>query len=63
MSEPPLSDDDVYELLHTALLSFSNREVQTKSAQDVLTLAIKQMELLQRALLILQDGPNEPPET
>lgn len=64
MDDPALSDEQVYDLLHEALLTFSNRDVATENGQDVLTLAIRQMELLQRAIIILKegDGSTEKPE-
>ena len=64
--DPALTDDDVYDLLHAALLSFSHRTVATKDGQAVLATAIRQLELLQRALIILKEGdqatePDLPP--
>lgn len=65
--DPPLSDDDVYELLHNALLSFSHRTVATADGQAILSTAIRQIEVLQRALIILKEGdgtiPEHPPAT
>jgi len=60
--DPPLSDDQVYDLLHDALLSFSHRTVATADGQAILSTAIRQMEILQRALIILKegDGSTEP---
>lgn len=65
---PPLTDDQVYELLHAALLSFSHRSVATVDGQAILSTAIKQLEILQRALIILNEGdsstePAHPPAT
>ena len=54
--EPALSDDDVYALLHAALLSFSHRTVATSDGRAILTTAIRQIEILQRALIILKEG-------
>lgn len=54
--DPPLSDDQVYDLLHDALLSFSHRNVATIEGQAVLATAIRQIELLQRAIIILKEG-------
>lgn len=54
--EPALTDDQVYDLLHTALLSFSNRTVATSDGQAILSTAIRQIEVLQRALIILKEG-------
>lgn len=54
--DPPLTDDQVFELLHAALLSFSHRTVATSDGQAILSTAIKQMEILQRALIILKEG-------
>lgn len=66
--DPPLTDDQVYGLLHDALLSFSHRTVATSDGQAILTTAIKQIEILQRALIILKEGdgstePAHPPAT
>lgn len=63
--EPPLTDEQVHELLHDCLLKLSDRTVATQHGQDILTMGMKQIELLQRALLILSEGePSEtPPET
>ena len=60
--DPPLSDDQVYDLLHDALLSFSHRTVATAEGQAVLATAIRQIELLQRALIILKEGDGTPIE-
>ena len=54
--DPALTDDQVYDLLHDALLSFSHRTVATTDGQAILTTAIKQIEILQRALIILKEG-------
>lgn len=54
--KPALSDTEVYDLLHEALMVLSYKEVQTADAQAVLAAAIKDLELLQRALLILSEG-------
>lgn len=54
--DPPLTDDQVFELLHAALLSFSHRTVATSDGQAILSTAIRQIEVLQRALIILKEG-------
>lgn len=54
--EPALTDDQVFDLLHDALLSFSHRTVATSDGQAVLSTAIRQIEVLQRALIILKEG-------
>ena len=56
-----LSDIEVYELLHQALLLLSYREVATKDGQAILGTAIKQLEILQRALIILKEGDGSEP--
>lgn len=65
--DPPLTDDQVFELLHAALLSFSHRTVATSDGQAILSTAIRQIEVLQRALIILKEGdgaiPEHPPAT
>lgn len=63
IDDPPLSDDDIYELLHTALLLFSNRTVATEDGRAILTVAIKQMEILQSAWIILKEGDGAPTDT
>lgn len=57
----PLSDDDVYDLLHEALLLLSYREVETKDGQAILGTAIRQLEVLQRAMIILKEGDGSEP--
>lgn len=54
--DPALTDDQVYALLHDALLSFSHRTVATSDGQAILATAIRQIEVLQRALIILKEG-------
>lgn len=61
-----MSDDqpvsDAYELLHQCLLLLSYRVVATADEQAILTTAIKQIEILQRALIILKEGDGTPME-
>ena len=58
----PLSDDEVFELLADALMLFHNRAVATPLGRDVLIVMIKQIETMQRAMIIVKEGSNpEPP--
>ncbi|TBB27335.1 hypothetical protein ELH48_09320 [Rhizobium ruizarguesonis] len=52
----PLSDEEVYDLLHRSLALLLNRTVQTKHAQDVLSMAIRDMTIIQTAFLTLSEG-------
>lgn len=62
--EKPLSDNDVYELLHAALLTFTDRTVQTTIGRDILATAIRDLTMLQSAMIIMRegDGSTEPRE-
>jgi hypothetical protein len=59
--KPALSDREVYDLLHEALMLLSYKTVETPDGHSVLTTAVKQLELLQRALLILTEGDGSDP--
>ncbi len=56
MAEKPLSDEEVYDLLHQALGLLLNRTVRTKHAQDVLSMAIRDLTIIQTAFLTLTEG-------
>lgn len=56
MAEKPLSDEEVYDLLHQALALLLNRTVRTKHAQDVLSMAIRDLTIIQTAFLTLSEG-------
>jgi len=56
MAEKPLSDEEVYDLLHQALTLLLNRTVRTKNAQDVLSVAIRDLTIIQTAFLTLTEG-------
>ncbi|WP_016734105.1 hypothetical protein [Rhizobium phaseoli] len=56
----PLSDEEVYDLIHQALASLLNKTVRTKHAQDVLSMAIRDLTIIQAAFLTLSDGVNLP---
>lgn len=56
MTDQALTNDEVYDLLHQALLLLSNKTVQTESGRSVLATALGNLELLQKALLIMTEG-------
>jgi hypothetical protein len=56
MADKPLSDEEVYDLLHQALSLLLNRTVRTKNAQDVLSMAIRDLTIIQTAFLSLTEG-------
>lgn len=56
MADKPLSDRDVYDLLHAAQSLLLNKTVMTKHGQDVLSMAIRDLAIMQTALLSLSEG-------
>lgn len=52
----PLSDEEVYDLLHQALMLLSKKTVRSQNAHSVLSAAVANLEVLQRALLIMTEG-------
>jgi hypothetical protein len=62
MAIRPLSDEEVYDLLHQAVLLLSNKVVRTEKAQAVLSTALTDLDVLQKALLIMTDPPQSEPE-
>ncbi|MBN7760283.1 hypothetical protein JYP52_03985 [Nitratireductor aquibiodomus] len=58
----PLSDDEVYERLHAAWLLFNNQEVQTPLGRDVLAIMLRQIETMQKAMIIVREDLKETPE-
>ena len=62
MANRPLSDEEVYDLLHEAVLLLSNKVVRTEKAQAVLSTALTDLDVLQKALLIMTDPPQSEPE-
>ncbi|MCY1228359.1 hypothetical protein D9M68_188440 [compost metagenome] len=56
MAEKPLSDTEVYDLLHEALSLLMNKTVKTENGRQVLAAAIRDLDILQRALLIMSEG-------
>jgi hypothetical protein len=56
MADKPLSDEEVYDLLHQSLSLLLNRTVRTKNAQDVLSMAIRDLTIIQTAFLTLTEG-------
>ena len=58
----PLSDEEVYDLLHQAFLLLSNKVVLTERGRSVLGTAIHDIVMLQHALLLMADEPQSEPE-
>ncbi|MGQ3362226.1 hypothetical protein [Rhizobium oryzihabitans] len=56
MADKPLSDTDVYDLIHEARSLLLNKTVKTKHAQDVLSMAIRDLTIIQTAFLALSEG-------
>ncbi|RVL09930.1 hypothetical protein CN149_22955 [Sinorhizobium meliloti] len=56
MADKALSDTEVYDLLHEALSLLLNKTVETENGRQVLSAAIRDLDILQRALLIMSDG-------
>jgi hypothetical protein len=52
----PLTDEEVYDLIHQSLALLLNKTVRTKHAQDVLAMAIRDLSIIQTALLALSEG-------
>lgn len=52
----PLSDEEVYDLIHQSLALLLNRTVRTEHAQDVLAMAIRDLSIIQTAFLALSEG-------
>lgn len=57
MADKALTDEEVYDLLHQALSLLLNRSVMTTHAQDVLTMAIRDLTIIQTAFLTLSEKP------
>ncbi len=56
MADKVLSDTDVHELLHEAILLMSNKTVRTETGRQVLSAAIRDLDILQKALIIMTEG-------
>lgn len=56
MADKVLSDIDVHELLHEAILLMSNKTVRTETGRQVLAAAIRDLDILQKALIIMTEG-------
>jgi hypothetical protein len=52
----PLSDEEVYDLIHQSLALLLNKTVKTKHAQDVLSMAIRDLSIIQTAFVALSEG-------
>ncbi len=59
MADKALTDEEVYDLLHQALSLLLNRTVMTTHAQDVLSMAIRDLTIIQTAFLALSEKPNQ----
>lgn len=62
MADKPLSDDEVYDLLHAALSLLLNKTVRTENGRQILETAIRDLDILQKALLIMTEG-RDPPQS
>jgi hypothetical protein len=58
MAERALTNEEVYDLLHQAFSLLSNKTVRTEDAHAVLSAALVNLEVLQKALLIMTEGPD-----
>jgi hypothetical protein len=56
MASKVLNDREVYDLVHEAYLLLSNKVVATEAGRSVLTAALRDLDVLQRALLIMTEG-------
>lgn len=56
MADRALSNDEVFDLLHQALLLMSNKTVQTEAGRSVLAAALGNLDILQKAFLIMTEG-------
>lgn len=56
MADKPLSDEEVYDLLHAAMSLMLNKTVRTENGRQVLETAIRNLDVLQKALLIMTEG-------
>lgn len=56
MADKVLSDTDVHEVLHEAILLMSNKVVRTETGRQVLAAAIRDLDILQKALIIMTEG-------
>jgi len=59
MPNDPLTDDQVYQLLHEMILLGSNKVVSSPEAKIILTKALLDLENYQRALLIATELETE----
>lgn len=56
MAEKALSDIEVHTLLHEAQSLLLNKTVRTENGRQVLSAAIRDLDILQKALLIMSEG-------
>lgn len=61
MADRALTDEEVYDLLHQALSLLLNKTVATEAGREVLATAIRDLDVLQRALLIMTEGKDPLP--
>lgn len=57
----PLTDDEIFELLHRASLMFSDLVVMTPLGQDIVTVMLRNLDILQKAMIIVREGSQMPP--
>jgi len=56
MADRPLSDIEVHDLLHEAVLLLSGKVVRSENGRQVLGAALRDLDILQKALLIMTEG-------
>ncbi|MFT4076850.1 MAG: hypothetical protein QM647_15095 [Asticcacaulis sp.] len=58
---PPLTDDQVYELLQEIRLKLERRTVSTKLGQSVIATALRDIDALQMAMVMIRDEATDTP--
>lgn len=56
MADKALSDTEVHDLLHEAQSLLLNKTVKTENGRQVLSAAIRDLDVLQKALIIMSEG-------
>jgi hypothetical protein len=59
--ETPLTDEQVYELIHQIRLMLSGRTVATELGQKIIGLALRDIVVIQTAMTTLMDEKQPPP--
>jgi hypothetical protein len=57
---PPLTDDQVYELLQDIRLKLERRTVRTALGQSVISTALRHIDALQMAMVSIRDAKDTP---